>query len=292
MLKNQQSEIMLPSKNILLVDDNPVILKILSKWLGDKCPNFNLTMITNSIKAMELVKNKHKAYFDLILTDIEMPEVTGIELTRYIREDLDISKNDLPILVYSAREDLETIKRAKLAGCNDYYANPKNNDSLVRNISKWVLNDYIPSKDSKQNDLIINDKILKGCNIVIAYDQLINMAFIAKKLRNSGANIVKCSKGNDITDLIQKDSTKYHLIITDINMSEIGGIEAVKEVRKIQEKYNREHGLNQRVPIISLSDSNKKEFIMELLNNDIDDYLTKNCSGEDVIRLVKFWIDY
>ena len=70
MLKNQQSEIMLPSKNILLVDDNPVILKILSKWLGDKCPNFNLTMITNSIKAMELVKNKHKAYFDLILTDI------------------------------------------------------------------------------------------------------------------------------------------------------------------------------------------------------------------------------
>jgi CheY-like chemotaxis protein len=75
-------------------------------------------------------------------------------------------------------------------------------------------------------------------------------------------------------------------------MSEIGGIEAVKEVRKIQEKYNREHGLNQRVPIISLSDSNKKEFIMELLNNDIDDYLTKNCSGEDVIRLVKFWIDY
>ncbi|MDB2550616.1 hypothetical protein N9X24_01985 [Rickettsiales bacterium] len=59
-----------------------------------------------------------------------------------------------------------------------------------------------------------------------------------KKLSNFGANISKCFDGKEIISLIEKNPAKYHLIITDINMTDIGGIEAAKKVREIQLEYN------------------------------------------------------
>jgi len=86
-------------------------------------------------------------------------------------------------------------------------------------------------------------------------------------------------------------------------MEEIGGIEATKKVRAIEKEYNSQQN-NQnnqnnnnnktkyKTPIIAISGDSHKSFVMNMLNSGIDDYLTKGCSGEDMAKLSRFWIDY
>ena len=283
-----------PKKNILLVDDIRTNIEILARDLRNKCPNFNITIIIYPIEAFELIKSKEECgdQFDLILTDIEMPLMGGVELTRKIRNDLGISKDALPILAYSSREDKDIANQAITAGCNAYYIKPKDLRFIARNISKWVLNYYIPSKSIDRQDIVVNNTTLKGLNVIVADDQAINLFLIAKKVSNAGANVFQCSDGKDIIKLFQLDPTKYHLIITDINMGKVGGIDAAKEVRKIESNYNDKNDASCKVPIIALSGDGDKKFVMSLLNSGIDDYMLKGSNPKDLIRLSKFWVDY
>lgn len=283
-----------PIKHILLVDDIKLNIDILSKDLKEKCSNFNITIINNSVKAFELIKSKQSEnkQFDLILTDIEMPDMDGVELTGKIRNDLALSKDNLPILAYSSREKRTIIDKALEAGVNHYYTKPKDLRFIARNIAKWVLDSYIPHKNVNHQKIIIDDNTFKDKHIIIADDQMVNLMMLSKKFQAYGANVTKCKDGKEIIELIQQDTTKYHLIVTDINMVEIGGIEATKEVRKIQKEYNKVNNLSHKVPIIAISGDNDKQFVMNMLNSGIDDYLTKGCYGEEMARLAKFWIDY
>ena len=280
--------------NILLVDDIRTNIEILARDVRNKCPNFNITIIIYPIEAFELIKSKEECgdQFDLILTDIEMPLMSGVELTRKIRNDLGISKDALPILAYSSREDKDIANQAITAGCNAYYIKPKDLRFIARNISKWVLNYYIPSKSIDRQDIVVNNTTLKGLNVIVADDQAINLFLIAKKVSNAGANVFQCSDGKDIVKLFQLDPTKYHLIITDINMGKVGGIDAAKEVRKIESNYNDKNDASCKVPIIALSGDGDKKFVMSLLNSGIDDYMLKGSNPKDLIRLSKFWVDY
>lgn len=283
-----------PVKKILLVDDVKTNIKVLATELKNKCPNLNITIEINPIKAFELIKDKQEEdkQFDLILTDIEMSEMGGVELIAKIRKDLDISKDDLPILAYSSREDKNIISQALAAGCNYYYTKPKELRFIARNISKWVLDKYIPNKNIHEEDIIVNETTLKDLNVIIADDQAVNLMLIAKKFQDAGANVTKCKDGEDIIKLIEDNPIKYHLIFTDINMTRVGGIEAVIAVRKIEKQYNNNHKISHRIPIIAISGDNDKEFVMKMLNNSIDDYMVKGSNPKDMIKLSKFWIDY
>lgn len=283
-----------PKKNILLIDDVKVNIDILARDLKNKCPNFEVVIMTCPVEAFKLIKVKQEEdeQFDLILTDIEMPLMNGVDLINKVRNELKISKYDLPILVYGSREDKVTINEALDAGCNSYYMKPKDLRFIARNISKWVLNDYMPSKTINNKEIIINNQTLKDLNIIIADDQLMNLMLVSNKISNAGANIFKCNDGGDIIKLMTEDPDKYHLIITDINMKRIGGIEAAMKVRNIEAKHNKQHNSDNKIPIIALSGDNDQKFVMNLLNNSIDDYMIKGSDPKNIIKLSRFWVDY
>jgi len=282
------------SKNILLVDDSRLNIEIIAKELRGKCPDFDVTIMNDPIKAFNLIKFKHQNddQFDLILTDIDMPAMDGKELVKKIREDLDLSKDILPILAYTSIEDIDSINKMKELGVNAYYTKPKDLHFITRNISKWMLGDYVPNKNVKYQDIIINSKTLKNLNVIIADDQSFNLSLISKKFFDVGANINQCKDGEGIVELIKENPKKYHLIITDIHMNKINGIEAVKEIRKIQNEYNETHNTNYKIPIIAMSSDSDKSIVIKALNNGIDDYITKERNPNDLIKLSKFWVDY
>ncbi|MDA7704894.1 response regulator [Rickettsiales bacterium] len=282
------------SKNILLVDDVRLTIEILAKELHDKCSNLDITIVTDPIKAINLIKNRHNEpnHFDLVLTDIEMPVMNGIELVKEIRNGLKISKDELPILAYSAKEGQRIIDKAINSGCNAYYSKPKELRFIARNISKWVLNDYIPNRNINHKEIIINSTILENINVIIADDQAVNLTLITKKLFDAGAEVQKCTDGQEIVDLVEKDPTKYELIITDIHMEHVNGDIAAKQVREIERIYNKTHNSNHKVPIIALSGDIQRDSVIQMLNNGVDDYIAKSKDPKDLIKLSKFWVDY
>lgn len=281
-------------KNILLIDDAETNIKILSNEIKRNCPNINIEILTDPILALELIRNKEKEkkQFDLILTDIEMPKMNGVELISNIRNKLYISKYELPILAYSSRADRKIIDKVKKEGCNAYYTKTEDPIFLSRNIAKWIMYDYIPNQNIHQEDIILNNKILANYNIIIADDQSINLTLTAKKLSLHGANVTTCNDGQDIINIISRDLNKYHLIITDINMDNIGGIEAANMIRNIENKHIINNKIKSKIPIIALSGDYDHKFIMNLLNNKIDDYIVKGRDLDDLVKLSKFWIDY
>ncbi|OUS76158.1 hypothetical protein B1748_12890 [Paenibacillus sp. MY03] len=104
---------------ILAVDDDSLNLKVLVSLLSVDA--YEVTTVTNGDDALALLL---KRSWDLVITDIMMPRMTGYELTRRIRERYTMS--DLPVLVLTARTRPEDIEQGFLAGANDYVTKPVN----------------------------------------------------------------------------------------------------------------------------------------------------------------------
>ncbi|NEW07352.1 response regulator [Paenibacillus sp. SYP-B3998] len=102
---------------ILAVDDDPLNLRILYTMLSVE--QYDIVTVTSGREAIARIDTEH---WDLIITDIMMPHMSGYELTRLIRERFSIS--ELPILLLTARSRSEDIDAGFLSGANDYVMKP------------------------------------------------------------------------------------------------------------------------------------------------------------------------
>ena len=101
---------------ILLVDDDPINVKILTNILSSK---YNVQTAFSGEEALALIRKNN---FDLVIADVMMPNMSGYTLTKKIRENFSIS--ELPILLLTARHQLEDIYSGFSSGANDYVSKP------------------------------------------------------------------------------------------------------------------------------------------------------------------------
>lgn len=105
--------------NILAVDDDPVNLKVLADILSSG--QFQVTMAGSGSETLDLLTNS-EVEWDLLIADVMMPHMSGYELTRRVRKRY--SHSELPILLLTARNQIEDIYAGFTAGANDYVAKP------------------------------------------------------------------------------------------------------------------------------------------------------------------------
>ncbi|SMF92913.1 Putative regulator of cell autolysis [Paenibacillus uliginis N3/975] len=102
---------------ILIVDDDPINLQVLEAILPPD--EYNVTMVTSGKEALAILDTKE---WDLVISDIMMPQMSGYELTRMIRERFTLT--ELPVLLLTARSQPKDIQSGFLAGANDYVTKP------------------------------------------------------------------------------------------------------------------------------------------------------------------------
>ncbi|TBL77287.1 ATP-binding protein [Paenibacillus thalictri] len=103
--------------NVLVVDDDPVNLSVLVNILSPE--HFDLVTASSGKEALALLDTKE---WDLLVTDVMMPYMSGYELSRSIRSRFSMS--ELPILLLTARSRPEDIDAGFLSGANDYVTKP------------------------------------------------------------------------------------------------------------------------------------------------------------------------
>ena len=115
-------------KVVLAVDDNPVQLKLYKEML---VPRYDLRVAKSASDALHFL-NTNKS--DIILLDIEMPNISGFEFLADIRQILSYTK--VPIIIVSGNKGQEFYQKARASSASDVLTKPVTEESLVSSIQK------------------------------------------------------------------------------------------------------------------------------------------------------------
>jgi len=110
---------------ILVVDDDPHFLRVLARILSGE--NFLVTSAAGACDALELLKS---AQFDLVISDLRMPERDGLNFLESLRG----SGNTLPVIILTAYGEVDTYLAAMNAGATEYLNKPIQSDELLKSV--------------------------------------------------------------------------------------------------------------------------------------------------------------
>jgi|GEM_PF-1399725 len=191
---------------ILLVEDNEINSEITTELLDSV--SLSVEAVENGRLAVEKVRQHD---FDLILMDIRMPEMNGLEATQLIRQMN--NKQSLAILALSANAFNEDKQACFDAGMNDFVSKPVNPDDLFSSLIKWLpKREYSPSSNKQDVENIAQPNSKEASDSVSA--QLANIRGLNSQagLRNVAGNVetylrlLKKFASSQVKDLNQIES--------------------------------------------------------------------------------------
>jgi signal transduction histidine kinase/CheY-like chemotaxis protein/HPt (histidine-containing phosphotransfer) domain-containing protein len=138
----QQKTQLKSSLSVLVVDDNGINQKVVSGFV-EKLGSKSMTAGTGA-DALEL----HARYpFDVILLDIELPDMSGIEVTKIIRNLSIPSKSNIPIIAFTGNTQSDDVKQYMKAGMNDFLGKPIAFEQITEVLSKVENSFYSLAKE-------------------------------------------------------------------------------------------------------------------------------------------------
>ncbi|QYX51876.1 response regulator [Pseudomonas sp. S07E 245] len=145
--------------NVLVVDDAPFIRDLVKKCLRNAFPGMVIEDAVNGRKAMALLGKEH---FDLVLCDWEMPEMSGLELLTWCRQQPEMKA--LQFIMVTSRGDKENVIQAIQAGVSDFVGKPFTNEQLLTKVKKSLskigkLDSLTSGGVAKVNSAFANDSL-------------------------------------------------------------------------------------------------------------------------------------
>lgn len=150
--------------NILMIEDDIEIAKLLEKFLYQY--NINLTNYESSQLGISALRIKK---YDLVLLDLSLPEIDGVDVCKIIREN-----SNIPIIISSARSDISDKTLCFEYGADDYLAKPYDPQELVlrinsilrrsKTISENLKKEKIFKIDDSKNEITKNEKQIEFTN--------------------------------------------------------------------------------------------------------------------------------
>jgi len=122
----------MPAKLILTIDDDPMVLKVLTAYLAAE---YDLRIANSAAEAMRLLDQFRP---DLILLDIEMPDISGFEFLHTIKKKPKFMST--PVVIVSGHTEPEFAVHAEKMGANGLVAKPVDRDDLLKKINHAFMN--------------------------------------------------------------------------------------------------------------------------------------------------------
>ena len=189
-----------PLKNlrILLVEDHEI-----NRFLAVTLLENNGGIVDIAINGLEAIDILDNQKFDVILMDIQMPELDGLETAKHIRENLELNT---PIIALTANAIRGDDEKCYEAGMNDYLSKPFNQEDLVKKILKYIKLDDTNKNNYFHSDVLKMEKLIAFCNgDQIMLDKLVNI--IVEQIPIS-ADILLEKFNNEEYDLMKIEAQK------------------------------------------------------------------------------------
>ena len=120
---------------ILLVEDNEINMQIARELLETN--GAIITEATNGKEAIQIFESSKEGTFDIILMDIMMPVMDGLDATRYIRGIKREDAQNIPIFAMTANAFIEDVNQSKEAGMNEHFSKPLDMENVIKTICKY-----------------------------------------------------------------------------------------------------------------------------------------------------------
>jgi sigma-B regulation protein RsbU (phosphoserine phosphatase) len=176
------------SMGILIIDDSPdqqVLLRAILGQAGHR-DLLSADSAKTAFSMLDMDGQEPSARVDLILMDILMPELDGVEACRQIKRRRHLC--DIPIIMVTANNDRSNLQAAFSAGANDYITKPVNSlELLARASSALALKKEMDCRKAREEELRrSNDELQKALRDVKVLRGLIPICASCKKIRNDG----------------------------------------------------------------------------------------------------------
>jgi len=252
-------------KRCMVIEDNDTNRIILDQMLKQ----WDIVVDSYSNGTSAIAKLRHDPDYDVIICDYHMPRFDGLDAVHYIRENLSIKPDRLPvILLHSASNDPDLHRKCESMGVRFLLSKPVKPDELFEYLS--VIRS--PEAAELRSPVATGNPALLGnapFDVLIVEDVELNMMLIkAVVLRDFPKfRIFEARDGIAALDLYQ--SRPLDIILMDVQMPGMDGLEATRRIREMESETG-EH-----VPIIALTAGAYKEEQERCFKAGMDDFLQK-----------------
>ena len=215
--------------------------------------------------------------FDLILTDWRMPGMDGVELVRRIRRQSAVEK--LPVVLLMSAYDQEELTRQTAGVALD--------GRLVKPVSPSTLYEAILAcrggncLDAAEGAAAQPDLSVHGAMILVAEDNELNQQIVRELLEQVGARVEVAGNGREAVEKVRRQH--FDLVLMDIQMPEMSGLEAARAIRQ--------DTTIARMPIIALTAHALHGDREKSLAAGIDDHLTKPIEPQEFYGTLAKWLE-
>jgi len=264
---------------VLVVDDNETNRVILVETLSafDLSP----TAVADGQQALSALweANDKGTPFRLVLLDMCMPDIDGFEVAECIRANKDISK--VPIILMTSAGERGDAARSKEIGINAYLLKPVKRADLLDAI-KSVLSAQEQKLDEKR--LITRHTIAESrrskARILLTEDDAVNQRLTVAMLTKRGYQVEIAENGRKALEAL--DGGVFDLVLMDVQMPEMDGIEATIAIRN--------NPLYKDLPIIAMTAHAMKGDREKCLEAGMNDYVSKPINRDELFETVEKWV--
>jgi signal transduction histidine kinase/CheY-like chemotaxis protein/ligand-binding sensor domain-containing protein len=260
----------LEGKQVLVVDDNATNRKIIKSQLLEW--KLVPTMAHGGEQALEILSGTDK--FDLVLSDMQMPGMDGVELATLIKK----THPDLPIIVLTSMGDEHHKQHPGLF--QSILTKPVKQRQLYNHIVSELLAPHKQVADTQpvQKLLSTDFSLQNPMRILLAEDNPINQLLAITILKKMGYDPAIANNGQEVLNLLKNG--EFDVILMDIQMPEMDGMEAAINIRK--------HVTIQPI-IIAMTANAMTSDREECLKAGMDDYLSKPIKLDELSAMLRKW---
>jgi len=271
------NEIDLNGIRVLVVDDNATNRLILQQQL--QANQIIVDSVPSGPEALLVLQSPN--HYDLVILDMQMPEMDGTMTARHIRKIP--GRENLTLVMLTSLVHTGFAEQAREAGIIRYLTKPVRKSALLRCLaSLQELQRTEPKKLAQTNPVRQKPKPpSKNKNILVAEDNPVNQTVIRMMLENMGYTVTIANNGLEAVNVLREQT--FHLVLMDCHMPEMDGFEATTQIRALQSQMND-------VPIVAVTADVIQSTRERCLRVGMDDCTNKPVTIESLQSIMARWV--
>ncbi|MCF8373507.1 MAG: response regulator [Bacteroidales bacterium] len=279
--KNNDVRLKIPDKihglKVLAVDDNKTNRIILQETL--KSFGFVADIFETAIEALQSFQAGSKEKYDIIITDFQMPVMSGFDLLKAVRE-----KSQIPAIVLTSVGAWGEKNVFKELGNIAYLTKPVKQSVLFDNIVE--LMGATESSDEKVEEKKELSNVLRlqslpdTTRILLAEDNYINQRVATALLKKTDISVDVAGDGAEAVQAMQ--DKEYTLVLMDVQMPKMDGLTATRYIRETLKMA--------KIPIVAMTANAMKGDREKCLDAGMNDYLSKPIKPDELFSILEYWL--